>query len=65
MPTDLRQQVPVTYWTMTVGLVALAGVPPFSGFFSKEAILGAAETPRARREPVASAPPARRTAGWS
>jgi NADH-quinone oxidoreductase subunit L len=28
---------------MTVGLAALAGIPPFAGFFSKEAVLGAAE----------------------
>jgi len=39
----LRRLMPVTFVTMTVGLAALAGVPPFSGFFSKEAVLGAAE----------------------
>ena len=39
----LRRPMPVTFVTMTVGLAALAGIPPFSGFFSKEAILGAAE----------------------
>jgi NADH-quinone oxidoreductase subunit L len=39
----LRPTVPVTFWTMTIGLAALAGLPPFAGFFSKEAILGAAE----------------------
>ncbi len=39
----LRRLMPVTFATMTVGLAALAGVPPFSGFFSKEAVLGAAE----------------------
>ncbi|MFH8989135.1 NADH-quinone oxidoreductase subunit L [Streptomyces sp. NPDC017940] len=40
---DLRARVPDAYWTMTVALLALAAVPPFSGFFSKEAVLGAAE----------------------
>lgn len=40
---DLRARVPDAFWTMTVALLALAAVPPFSGFFSKEAVLGAAE----------------------
>ncbi|MFD7710998.1 NADH-quinone oxidoreductase subunit L [Streptomyces sp. NPDC059786] len=40
---DLRERVPDAYWTMTVALLALAAIPPFSGFFSKEAVLGAAE----------------------
>jgi len=39
----LRKTMPVTFWTTTIGLAALAGVPPFSGFFSKEAVLTAAE----------------------
>ncbi|MDF3301217.1 NADH-quinone oxidoreductase subunit 5 family protein [Streptomyces tropicalis] len=39
----LRDRVPDAYWTMTVALLALAAVPPFSGFFSKESVLGAAE----------------------
>ncbi|MFI6344688.1 NADH-quinone oxidoreductase subunit L [Streptomyces sp. NPDC050560] len=39
----LRARVPDAYWTMTVALLALAAIPPFSGFFSKEAVLGAAE----------------------
>jgi NADH-quinone oxidoreductase subunit L len=39
----LRRVMPLTFATMTVGLAALAGVPPFSGFVSKEAVLGAAE----------------------
>ncbi|MFE2963922.1 NADH-quinone oxidoreductase subunit L [Streptomyces sp. NPDC059340] len=41
--TGLRSRVPDAYWTMTVALLALAAIPPFSGFFSKEAVLGAAE----------------------
>ncbi|MFE1286563.1 NADH-quinone oxidoreductase subunit L [Streptomyces sp. NPDC058751] len=40
---DLRVRVPDAFWTMTVALLALAAIPPFSGFFSKEAVLGAAE----------------------
>ncbi|MDT0394641.1 MULTISPECIES: NADH-quinone oxidoreductase subunit L [Streptomyces] len=39
----LRDRVPDAYWTMTVALLALAAIPPFSGFFSKEAVLGVAE----------------------
>ena len=38
-----RQRIPDAYWTMTVALLALAAIPPFSGFFSKESVLGAAE----------------------
>lgn len=39
----LNKVAPDAYWTMTIGLLALAALPPFSGFFSKEAVLGAAE----------------------
>ena len=39
----LRRAMPVTFATMTIGLAALAGLPPFAGFFSKESVLGAAE----------------------
>ncbi|MEW2297647.1 NADH-quinone oxidoreductase subunit L [Streptomyces sp. NPDC006743] len=39
----LRESVPDAYWTMTVALLSLAAIPPFSGFFSKESVLGAAE----------------------
>lgn len=35
----LRERTPVTYWTFAVGAAALAGVPLFSGFFSKDEIL--------------------------
>ena len=38
----LRKKMPVTYWTFMVGTLALAGVWPLSGFFSKDAILAAA-----------------------
>lgn len=40
---DLSARVPDAYWTMTVALLALAAIPPFSGFFSKESVLAAAE----------------------
>src|SRR5690606_14558172 len=39
----VAQRAPDAYWTMSVGLLALAALPPFSGFFSKEAVLAAAE----------------------
>ncbi|WML81951.1 NADH-quinone oxidoreductase subunit L [Streptomyces sp. VNUA74] len=39
----LRDRVPDAYWTMSVALLALAAIPPFSGFFSKESVLGVAE----------------------
>jgi NADH-quinone oxidoreductase subunit L len=39
----LRRAMPVTYATMTIGFAALAGIPPTSGFFSKDAIIAVAE----------------------
>jgi NADH-quinone oxidoreductase subunit L len=38
----LRKYLPVTFWTMAIGTLAIAGVPPFAGFFSKDEIIGAA-----------------------
>jgi NADH-quinone oxidoreductase subunit L len=38
----LRRFMPRTYWAFLVGALALAGVPPLSGFFSKDSILAAA-----------------------
>jgi NADH-quinone oxidoreductase subunit L len=38
----LRTKMPVTFWTFMVGTLALAGVPPFSGFYSKDSILALA-----------------------
>ncbi|MEU1619091.1 NADH-quinone oxidoreductase subunit L [Streptomyces sp. NPDC005722] len=40
---DLGKRVPDAMWTMAIALAALAAVPPFSGFFSKESVLRAAE----------------------
>jgi NADH-quinone oxidoreductase subunit L len=39
----LNKLAPDAYWTMTIGLLALTALPPFSGFFSKEAVLAGAE----------------------
>ena len=38
----LWKKLPVTFWTMTAAVLAIAGIPPFAGFFSKDAILYAA-----------------------
>ena len=35
----LRKRIPITFWTMTAGVFAIAGIPPFAGFFSKDEIL--------------------------
>ena len=38
----LRKALPITHLTFLLACLAIAGVPPFAGFFSKEAILSAA-----------------------
>jgi NADH-quinone oxidoreductase subunit L len=35
----LRKRIPITFWTMTSGVFAIAGIWPFAGFFSKDEIL--------------------------
>src|ERR1051326_4575454 len=35
----LRTKIPWTFWTVTAGTIAIAGIPPFAGFFSKDEIL--------------------------
>jgi NADH-quinone oxidoreductase subunit L len=35
----LRKAMPITFWTAAIGTAAIAGVPPFAGFFSKDQIL--------------------------
>ncbi|GAA3443706.1 NADH-quinone oxidoreductase subunit L [Planomonospora venezuelensis] len=39
----LRRELPVTFATMTIGFAALMGLPPASGFFSKDEVLVAVE----------------------
>jgi NADH-quinone oxidoreductase subunit L len=39
---DLRKKMPTTFWTFLAGALALSGVWPFSGFFSKDGILAQA-----------------------
>jgi NADH-quinone oxidoreductase subunit L len=36
----LSQKIPITYVTMFIGSLAIAGIPPLAGFFSKDEILG-------------------------
>jgi len=36
----LRKLIPVTFWVVTIATIAIAGIPPFAGFFSKDQILG-------------------------
>jgi NADH-quinone oxidoreductase subunit L len=38
----LRKKIPITYWAMLLATLAIAGIPGFSGFFSKDEILAAA-----------------------
>ena len=38
----LKQYMPATFWLMLIATLAISGVPPFSGFFSKDEILAAA-----------------------
>jgi NADH-quinone oxidoreductase subunit L len=38
----LKNKMPITFWTFLIGTLALSGVPPFSGFYSKDSILGQA-----------------------
>jgi NADH-quinone oxidoreductase subunit L len=38
----LRNKIPITFWTMFIATFAIAGIPGFAGFFSKDEILDAA-----------------------
>ncbi|MEU0128670.1 NADH-quinone oxidoreductase subunit L [Streptomyces sp. NPDC006289] len=58
--SGLTKRIPDAYWTMTVALLALAAIPPFAGFFSKEAVLVAAEHAAFGDRDVAPA-----AAGWT
>ncbi|MET9962090.1 NADH-quinone oxidoreductase subunit L [Streptomyces sp. NPDC006326] len=55
----LAKRIPDAFWTMTIALLALAAIPPFAGFFSKEAVLVAAEHTATGHEQLAPA-----AAGW-
>ena len=37
----LGRKLPFAYWTFLIGVLAIAGIPPFAGFFSKDEILAA------------------------
>ncbi len=37
----LWRKIPITHWTMLIGSIAIAGIPPLAGFWSKDEILGA------------------------
>jgi len=39
---NIRKKMPVTFWTFLIGALALSGIPPFSGFYSKDSILAQA-----------------------
>jgi len=39
----LRKKIPITFWTMFMATLAIAGAPCFSGFFSKDEILNEAQ----------------------
>ena len=41
---DCRERFPITYRTMFIATLAIAGIPPFAGFFSKDEILWQAWT---------------------
>jgi NADH-quinone oxidoreductase subunit L len=38
----LRKYAPITFWTLLTAALAISGIPPFAGFWSKDAILVAA-----------------------
>jgi len=40
----LRHKIPITFWTMFIATFAIAGIPGFAGFFSKDEILEAARS---------------------
>ncbi len=35
----LYKKLPLTFWTFLIGTIAISGIPPFAGFFSKDEIL--------------------------
>jgi NADH-quinone oxidoreductase subunit L len=57
--SSLAKRIPDAYWTVTIALLALAAIPPFAGFFSKESVLVAAEHAALGDSPIAPA-----AGGW-
>jgi NADH-quinone oxidoreductase subunit L len=47
----LKQYMPITFWLMVIATLAISGIPPSSGFFSKDEILATAFA-RAGEQPV-------------
>jgi len=39
---SLKKHLPITWWTFLIATLAIAGIPPLAGFFSKDAILATA-----------------------
>ncbi len=37
----LRRRLPIAFWTFVIAALAISGIPPFAGFWSKDDILGA------------------------
>ncbi|MFI0405397.1 NADH-quinone oxidoreductase subunit L [Actinomadura sp. 3N508] len=52
----MRRGMPITFWSMTVGLAALAGLPPFSGWFSKDSVIEAAQHAALHSGPAEAVP---------
>lgn len=50
----LRKKMPITFWTFIIGTLALVGVFPFAGFFSKDEILASMKYAGANGEAVAN-----------
>ncbi|MHC5703296.1 NADH-quinone oxidoreductase subunit L [Streptomyces sp. PKU-MA01144] len=61
--SGLAKRIPDAYWTMTIALLALVAIPPFAGFFSKEAVLVAAE--RTALGELGQSAPAPVAVGWA
>jgi NADH-quinone oxidoreductase subunit L len=51
----LKKYMPITFWTMGIATLAIAGIPPFAGFFSKDEIVGAAWLGAAGASPLSEA----------
>ncbi|SEG31006.1 NADH dehydrogenase subunit L [Thermomonospora echinospora] len=60
----LRRAMPVTFWSMTAGYAALVGLPPVSGFFSKDSIIEGARHAAAHGGMLSEQPQARGFAAY-